>query len=222
MQALSAFKGSHISADKLAKAACEIEMEKCREPIGKQDQYISSFGGFNLIEFHPDEGVHVSPIICLQDTLKQLESNILLFYTGVTRSASLLLAQQSSLIESDDKKREILSKMVDLTYVLATELQNNNVDAMGEILHEGWMLKKSIISAISTSQIDEWYSIAMKAGATGGKLLGAGAGGFLMIYAPKERHLKIINSLNGLRQIPVKFETSGSKIIFYNMEVLNE
>lgn len=217
LQALNAYNGVHISADHLAKAACEIEIKRCGEPIGKQDQYISSFGGFNLIEFFPDDEVKVSPIVCKRDTLKKLESNILLFYTGLTRSASKVLAKQSNIIAKDNKKRQIISKMVELTDQLAKDMQNNNIESFGEILHEGWIYKKSLLSEISNSVIDTWYEVARKNGATGGKILGAGAGGFLMLYAPKYRHSSIVSALSDLRYMPFSFEQNGSRILYYNM-----
>lgn len=216
LHALNAYKGRYVSGEHLGEASCKIEIEMCGEPIGKQDQYAAAFGGFNLIEFCPDESVVVSPLICDPRTVKELESNILLFYTGITRSASALLKQQSDDIANDDAKQQTLQKMVQLAYDMRDELQNNNVDAFGDILHENWMLKKSITSGISTSFIDDWYDAARRAGATGGKILGAGAGGFLMLYAPKDCHGAIKAALPELREIPIGFEPLGSRIIFYH------
>jgi D-glycero-alpha-D-manno-heptose-7-phosphate kinase len=216
LHVLNAFKGRYVSSEQLGEDSCKVEIQMCGEPIGKQDQYAAAFGGFNLIEFCPDETVVVSPLICDPLTIKQLESNILMFYTGITRSASALLKQQSEDIASDDAKHRTLLKMVRLAYDMRDELQKNNVDSFGEILHENWELKKSITNGISTSSIDDWYAAARKAGATGGKILGAGAGGFLMLYAPKERHEAIKSALHILRPIPIGFEPLGSRIIFYH------
>jgi D-glycero-alpha-D-manno-heptose-7-phosphate kinase len=216
LQALNAFKGKYISSEQLGKESCKIEIDICQEPIGKQDQYAAAFGGFNLIEFLKDDTVVVSPVICQQDTIKEIESNILVFYTGITRSASSLLKQQSENIRSDEQKQKNMIKMVDLTYHLFNELQNNNHRAFGEILHENWLLKKGLTDNISNSYIDECYSAAISAGATGGKILGAGSGGFLMLYAPKSKHAKITASLNKLRKIEMGFEPFGSRIIFYH------
>lgn len=215
LQALNAYKGKYISSEQLGKDSCKIELDICGEPIGKQDQYAAAYGGFNLIEFKKDDSVIVSPVITKPETIKEIEENTLMFYTGITRSASNLLKLQSEDVPNDIGKQKTLIKMVDLAYNLFHELQNNNSKVFGEILHENWMLKKSISDGISSSYIDECYEVARSAGASGGKILGAGSGGFLMLYAPRENHQKIKTALNGLRQINVGFESLGSRIIFY-------
>ena len=214
LNALSAYMGRYVSQEQLGRDSCRIELEMCGEPIGKQDQYAAAFGGFNLIQFQPDDSVVVSPIICRRDTLRQVERQTLMLYTGITRSASSLLRQQSDEVGAQGGKQDILKRMVELTYTLADELRRDNADAMGQILHENWELKKSITSGISTPEIDEWYAKARRAGATGGKILGAGAGGFLMLYAPEQSHEGIKKALPGLRPIPISFEPLGSRIIF--------
>lgn len=216
LHALNAYKGIFSSSELLAADSCKIEIDICKEPIGKQDQYAAAYGGFNLIEFFEDESVVVSPLICKPTTLKALNENILLFYSGITRSASALLQQQCTDIVSSALKQQTMKAMVQLAYDLRDELQQNNIAAFGEILHENWTLKKSITSGISTPEIDEWYDRALQAGATGGKILGAGAGGFLMLYAPTEKHPQIKKVLNGLRPIDISFEPLGSRIIFYH------
>lgn len=213
---LNAYLGRHVSSEQLGADSCRIEIDICGEPIGKQDQYAAAFGGFNLIEFRPDDSVIVSPVICRPETIKELERNILVMYTGITRSASLLLRQQSKDIDSDQKKRDAMLQMVKLAYALRTELHNNNTSAVGEILHENWMLKKEMTAGISNETIDGWYAAARKAGATGGKILGAGAGGFLMLYAPHESHAAIKAALPLLRPVAMGFEPLGSRIIFYH------
>ncbi|WP_216213840.1 GHMP kinase [Polynucleobacter sp. 86C-FISCH] len=215
LNALNAFKSKHISCDKLAQDSCYIEIEKCGAPIGKQDQYAAAYGGFNLIEFNPDNSVVVNPIICDKKTIQTLESSILVFYTGITRSASNLLLAQSEIISSSKDKQDVMHKMVSLARTLAKEVQNNNPDVFGEVLHEGWLLKKSISDEISNAEIDEWYQIARKAGARGGRILGAGAGGFLMLSAPLELHEHIKSKLHMLRYTPIQFERLGSRILFY-------
>jgi D-glycero-alpha-D-manno-heptose-7-phosphate kinase len=216
LHALNAYLGRFKSNDSLGKDSCDVEIGICKAPIGKQDQYAAAFGGFNFIEFHPNEVVTVSPIISKKETLRKIEESILLFYTGVSRSASNLLKQQSEDIFSSELKQKTLLKMVSLAHSLKEELQSNNIDAFGEILHENWELKKTITDGVSTPEIDNWYLMARKAGATGGKILGAGAGGFLLLAAPPEKHRHIITVLSGLKHVPVKFEPAGSKIIFYN------
>jgi len=214
LQALHAYKGEYASPEKLAQEACQIEIDILGEPIGKQDQYAAAYGGLNLIQFNPDGSVAVDPIICKKDTIQELESNILMFYTGITRSASNILADQKKNLEADKNKALVMDKMVKLAFDLKNELQENNVSAFGEILNENWNLKKQMASGVSTPAIDDWYDLAMKAGATGGKLLGAGGGGFLMFYAPKDKHVQVRQSLNMLRPIDLKFDYQGSKVIF--------
>ncbi len=216
LHALNAYKGIFSSSESLGAGSCRIEIDICQEPIGRQDQYAAAYGGFNMMEFMPDDTVIVSPIICDPTTIRQIEQSTLLFYTGITRSASGLLQQQSSDIASSQDKQLTMSKMVELTHTLKSELERNNIHAFGEILHENWLLKKSLTKGISTAEIDDWYSKAMQAGATGGKILGAGAGGFLMLTAPTEKHQGIKHALTGLRPIDVKFEPLGSRIIFYH------
>ena len=216
LHALNAFMGSYVSSEQLGADSCHIEIERCGEPIGKQDQYAAAYGGFNLIKFNPNDSVVVSPIICRHETISCIERNTLVFYTGITRSASNLLKQQSLEIDEQTTKQKVMHRMVELTYVLAEELQRDNTDAFGEILHESWLLKKSLTVGISSSDIDTWYEVARCAGALGGKILGAGAGGFLMVYAAEKSHEQIKKALSMLRLIPVRFDPLGSRIIFYN------
>jgi D-glycero-alpha-D-manno-heptose-7-phosphate kinase len=214
LNALHAFANRHASAEQLGRESCEIELDRCGEPIGKQDQYAAAFGGFNLIQFNPDDSVSVEPIICKRETLKQLQANTLIFYTGITRSASALLKTQQDAVAVNKAKQKVLQKMVELVHSLKAELQKNNLEAFGEIIHENWELKRSLTSGVSTSLIDDWYARARKAGAAGGKLLGAGSGGFLMFYAPAGRHDAIAHELKELRRMDFSFEPQGSKIIF--------
>jgi D-glycero-alpha-D-manno-heptose-7-phosphate kinase len=216
LHVLNAFKGQYVSSEQLGRDSCHIEIDLCGEPIGKQDQYSAAFGGFNLIEFKADNSVVVSPIICHRATVAEIEMNTLVLYTGIVRSASALLRQQNASLTSSATKRRSMKRMVELAYLLREELHKNNVSAFGEILHENWILKREMTEGISTPEIDEWYRIARGAGATGGKILGAGAGGFLMLYAPRERHQEIIKALPTLRPIPMGFEPLGSRIIFYH------
>ena len=216
LNALYAYVGKYASAERLAEEASYIEIELCKELIGKQDQYAAAYGGFNLIEFNSDDTVLVSPITISPKTIKAIESNILVFYTGKTRSASSLLMQQSKAMEESDQKVKTMHRMVALTYELAKQLRESSHDSLGEILHESWMLKKSLVDGISESEIDYWYDKARQAGAIGGKILGAGAGGFLMLYAPQEKHAAVKLSLNQLKVMPVKFDPLGSRIIFFH------
>ncbi len=216
MNGLSAYLGKFSNREDLAKGACEIEIQIMQEPIGKQDQYAAAYGGLNYYEFHPDGSVIVEPIICKPIIKKQIQANCLFFYTGMTRSASNILAKQQESVANDSKKIEILKQMVRLTQDLRLQLNNNNIRNFGAILHENWLLKKSLNSEISNELIDDSYNIAMKNGASGGKLLGAGAGGFLLFYSEPKNHSRIIESLAHLRHIPMKFTNQGSQIIFYD------
>lgn len=214
LHALHAWSDRYASAEQLAKEACQIEVERCGEPIGKQDQFAAAFGGFNFIQFNPDETVSVEPILCKRDTLLRLQENILVFYSGITRSASGILKEQQTGVASQKSKQKMLGRMVELAHDLKAELQRNNLDAFGEIIHANWELKKGLAHQISSSVIDQWYEKARQHGALGGKLLGAGTGGFLMFYAPQERHEAIARALSKLRRIDMRFEPQGSKIIF--------
>ena len=214
LHALHAYAGRYASAEQLAKEACAIEIERCGEPIGKQDQYAAAFGGFNFIEFNGDDSVSVEPILCQRETLLQLQESIVVFYTGLSRSASAVLKKQQNAVATSDAKQRTLQRMAQLARDLKAQLQRNDISAFGEILHEGWELKRSITSEISSAEIDGWYTTARQAGAVGGNLLGAGSGGFLMFYAPRDRHEAIAHALSSLRKIPIQFEPQGSRIIF--------
>jgi len=214
LNALYAYQNKYISKVDLGVQSCNIEIDICREPIGKQDQYASSFGGMNLIEFMKDDNVNVTPLICKIDTIMELEESLIVFYTGITRSASNILETQKKGMDNLENQL-VLAKMVDLTYILFKEMQSNNLSVFGEILHENWNLKKSLVKSISNTFIDECYEAAIRAGAIGGKILGAGAGGFLLFFAPKNKHAGIEKALSKLEKLNFSFENEGSKIIYY-------
>jgi D-glycero-alpha-D-manno-heptose-7-phosphate kinase len=216
LQALFAYQGRQLTAEELADRACAIEIDRCRKPIGKQDQYAAAYGGFNLIQFNPDDSVAVTPVIMPKEKRAELERNIIVFYTGITRSASAILQTQSDAMVSDAAKQDAQKRMVRLAYELMTELQRGNLDSFGKILDENWQLKKGLAPGVSTGDIDGWYEAACAAGAIGGKILGAGSGGFLMFYAPQERHEAIERALMPLRKVSFRFDPLGSRIIFYN------
>ena len=215
LHALYGFKHQYVSNEQLAAQSCHIEIEICGDPIGKQDQYAAAYGGLNYIRFHPDDSVSVDPIICSADTLTRLQDQIVVFYTGRSRGAGELLAEQSKKTASETRVQDTLVKMVALAEDLKRELEHNNLDAFGEILHENWMLKKTLVEGISDSELDDWYETARRAGALGGKLLGAGRGGFMMFFAPPERHEAIVHALPGMREVRFRFDNNGSQIIFY-------
>ena len=214
LHVLHAHAERYASAEQLAREACVTEIERCGEPVGKQDQYAAAFGGLNFIQFNPDDSVTVEPIICERETIRQIQAHTLVFYTGITRSASVLLKQQQTALGAEKKKQQVLRKMVGLAHQLRDDLQRNRIAGLGEIIDENWRLKKSLAAGIAPDVIDAWYARARKAGAAGGKLLGAGAGGFLMFYAPPDRHDAIAGALGELRRMDFRFEPQGSRIIF--------
>lgn len=215
LHALYAYKGVYAGAAQLGEESCAIEIDVCGAPIGKQDQYAAAFGGFNRIMFHKDGTVDVEPLICPVSAVRALEENIVMLYTGRTRNANSILSEQSRKSASSKTVQETLHAMTAQTVDFARAMQAEDCDAVGEILHEAWRLKRSLTGGISDSHIDAWYDKGRCAGAIGGKILGAGAGGFLMFYAPRDRHQAIIHALPELRPVPVRFERAGSNVIFY-------
>lgn len=216
LQVISAYKGEFCSPEALAEQASHIEIDLCGEPIGKQDQYAAAFGGLNLIEFRPDDTVAVTPVICKPEHLGTFESQVLCFYTGRTRSASNILREQSDLSRDSRSVIESLIAMKGLAKDFARSLYDGDMEAMGGALHDGWMLKRNLTSGISDSMIDHYYEAARKEGAYGGKVLGAGGGGFLMIQAPVDRHEAIVRALSDLKLVSLPFSTEGARIIFYH------
>jgi D-glycero-alpha-D-manno-heptose-7-phosphate kinase len=214
LNALHAFRGHLSGAERLAQEACHIELERCGHPIGKQDQYIAAYGGLKCIRFNPDGTVFTDAIICTPQTRKCLQERLLLLYTGLTRSANDILSEQSRNTESDELKRASVQRMVDLAGQLRDALISDNLDGFGETLHAGWMEKRRLANGISNSSIDQWYETARAHGAIGGKILGAGGGGFLLLYAPVNRHREICQALPELRSIPFSLEPQGSKLIY--------
>ncbi|MBM3845532.1 MAG: GHMP kinase [Verrucomicrobia bacterium] len=214
LNALHAQAERHASAEQLAREACEIEIERCGEPIGKQDQYAAAYGGLNYLEFRQDGTVAVEPIICRRETLEGIQQQLLVFYTGITRSASKVLQRQSAALRSGRKAMNAMKRMAELARELRRGLQRNQPQVLAETVHENWELKRSLAKGISSSAIDAWHKKAMKAGASAGKLLGAGSGGFLMFLADPSRHEAIRRTLSDLREVPFQFEPRGSQIIF--------
>jgi D-glycero-alpha-D-manno-heptose-7-phosphate kinase len=214
LNALHAHRGQMAGAERLASEACHIEIDRCRQPIGKQDQFIAAYGGLQYIRFNPDGSVYADPVLCSPATRKQLASRLLLLYTGLTRRADDILAEQSRETHTDQEKRASLRTMVCLADQLAEALGRDDLDAFGEILHTGWLEKRKLASGISNDRIDNWYQRARAAGAIGGKILGAGGGGFLLLYADPAHHTDICRALPELRHIPFHFCPQGSKVVF--------
>ena len=212
LNALYAYKGQVTSPGLLAEQACEIEIDILKKPIGRQDQYAAAYGGVNYIRFNPDHSVDVEPVPCRPEFLDQLEKHILLLYTDQQRDADVILKKQS---EGSADKRSVLRQMRDLAGELRTTMGGRgDLDDFGRILHEGWELKRSLGFGITTAGVDEWYQAARRAGAMGGKLLGAGGGGFLLVMAPPERHEAIREAVGRPREISFRLDRRGSRVIF--------
>jgi len=211
LNALYAYKGQHVSAEHLAQKACEIEINVLGQPIGKQDQYAASYGGFNYIRFNKDENVFVDPIICEKETKEQLNKKLLLFYTGVERVSSHILEEQRGNIGKNNK---FLTEMVKLSEIIRESIISNGSNTVGKLLHQGWEYKKQLASKITNPVIDEYYERGRNAGAVGGKISGAGGGGFLLFYCEGKYQDKVRNALSDLKEIPFRFEPQGSKIIY--------
>ena len=214
LNALYAYKNQFVSKATLAREACAIEIERCGEPIGKQDQFAAAFGGLNLIRFHADESVSVDPVICTPAVLQAVEDATLVFFTGRTRSASAVLAEQSKSLSSEESKR-VMRRMVQLAFDLKAELESGTLDHFGAILDENWHLKTQLARGITDAQISAWYQAGIANGATGGKLLGAGNGGFIMFFAPPHTHQAITAALSGLQPVKFKADRNGAQIVFY-------
>jgi D-glycero-alpha-D-manno-heptose-7-phosphate kinase len=221
LNGLYAFHGRHASPQQLAEQACHVEIGLCGDPIGKQDQFAAAFGDLRMYHFHPNGTVKVEPLICRTQTLERLQQNLLMFYTGIVRSSGDILKEQTRVLAQERTAIEKMRGIVKHAYAVRHELENGNPDGVGEILHESWMLKRSLTGGITSPEIDGWYEAARAAGASGGKILGAGGGGFLLLYVQQERQAVVRQALSQLRQIPFRFENEGSKIVFYNPTTLD-
>jgi len=212
LQALSSHLGIYRSPQQLAEEASRIEIEVLGKPIGRQDQYASAVGGFNLIEFLPDgRGVTVSPIVAPDGTLESLFRSLMLFHVGTDRQAGDVLGEQREATRSGSAT-EALTAMRDMAYEMRDALAAGDASAVGPLLHRNWQLKRGLTGSVSNSAIDDAYDAAMSAGATGGKLLGAGGGGFLLMCAPADRQGAVRAALSGLREVPFRFTARGSHV----------
>jgi D-glycero-alpha-D-manno-heptose-7-phosphate kinase len=212
LNALHAYKGEIVNRHKMAEEACHIEIDVLKKPIGRQDQYAAAFGGFNYLRFNPDHHVDVEPVPCRLEMVRELEQRMLLLYTNQKRDADVILKQQSA--QTPDKM-PILRQMKDLADAMRQAFSGRgDLEEFGKLLHEGWELKRSLGFGISDDRIDNWYELARKAGAQGGKLLGAGGGGFLLIMAPRERHKMIREALGHPREVDFQVDRLGSRIVF--------
>jgi D-glycero-alpha-D-manno-heptose-7-phosphate kinase len=211
LQALYTLLGQIVPAERLAREACNIEIEILHKPIGLQDQYIAAYGGLRFIEFMQDGRVNTEVVKLQPEHRRRLNDNLMLFFTGVTRKADRILDEQKRNI---DGRFHVLSQLKHMAYDARLELEAGNVDVIGELLHQAWSLKKSLATQISNHAIDNLYSAAICAGATGGKITGAGGGGFLLLYCPYEKQNAVRSALSRLQELPFGLENDGSKVIF--------
>ena len=214
INALYAHRRIFVPKERLASEACMLEIEKLGEPIGKQDQYAAAYGGVNLIEFERHGGVTVQPLLLPTATQSELEGNLMLFYTGTQRDARDVLSKQSVALESDESVASRMQQMVELAYDMRDILLAGDLDAFGRALHRGWEIKRTISKQISTSAIDDLYARALDAGALGGKIAGAGGGGFLLLYCPKAKQARVEEQLGGCQRLEFRFDWGGARIAF--------
>jgi D-glycero-alpha-D-manno-heptose-7-phosphate kinase len=210
LNALFAYQGHQASAEELAQGACEIEIDRCGKPIGKQDQYIAAFGGIRDLRFGPGEEVVAEELGLPAAERRLLQHQIMLFYTGVTRSADTILAEQNANIAATRPQLHVLR---DLAGFAVDRLRSGDVDAIGPALRESWEAKRKLASGVSNGQIDDAVGRALDAGASGAKLTGAGGGGFLLVICPMERQRAVRQSLADMRELPVKLDRLGSRVV---------
>ena len=211
LHALYAYKKELVLTERLAQEACHIEREVLGKPIGIQDQYIAAYGGLRFMGFTTGGEVVGLRLELSERTMRRLSDNLLLFFTGVTRKADTILKEQKTNIKD---RLTILSEMKHIAHVACDEIQNENIDAVGTLLHESWLLKKQLASQISNSALDDMYETARKAGAVGGKISGAGGGGFLLLYVPRGQQEQVRDALKDFQEYPFTLGQDGSKVIF--------
>jgi len=214
LKALHQYKGDIIGTRALAEEACDIEMNMLHEPIGKQDQYIAAFGGITCMEFSKDGYVNVYPLDLKNETLYDLEDNLMLYFTGFSRSASSILKEQDDGSKKDDSDMiKNLDFVKELGYRSKEAFEKGNLREFADIMNTHWEYKKKRSGSMSNPQIDEWYEYALKNGALGGKMIGAGGGGFLMFYTENKTKLRAAMSKTGMEEVRFRFEMQGATIL---------
>ena len=211
LNALYQHQGLAVTAEQLAQHACDIEINILKKPIGVQDQYIASYGGINFMEFKQGGEVKIEPLGLSEEYLNDLKSYLMVFFTGKTRQAVAVLQEQKANIE---KKNSILLEMADQARLGKKLLSLGKIASLGRLLDAGWKLKKQLASKISDTEIDRIYTAAKKAGAMGGKISGAGGGGFMTLFVPTNKREAVRKAMHGLREMPVGLSRDGSKVIF--------
>ncbi len=214
LHAVYAFRRDHVSAANLADEACAIEIDRLRRPVGKQDQYVAAFGGINCLDFSPDGRVAVSPLAISADTMYDLEENLLMFFTGYSRRADQVLAEQKTRSERGDPRMlDNLHYVKELGLRCKAALEQGDTEGFAAIMHEHWEYKKKRSASMSNRGIDRGYQLGREAGALGGKLVGAGAGGFLLFYTRDPRALRQAMAAGGLIEVRFTFDHDGSTVI---------
>jgi D-glycero-alpha-D-manno-heptose-7-phosphate kinase len=211
LHAMYVFLNESVTAGRLAHEACQIEIDRLEKPIGIQDQYIVAYGGLRLLEFSPDGEVNNAKVELEEEQQRLLNENLLLFFTGVTRKADRILDEQKHNIND---RLPVLREMKQMAYEAHQQLQAGNIEMIGELLHESWQLKKQLAIQISNRSIETIYDAARKAGAIGGKITGAGGGGFLLLYCPHDKQKAVRAALHQLQELPFQIEPDGTKVIF--------
>ena len=211
---INALKGQQISKEDLAKQAIYIEQKVLKESVGSQDQILASFGGFNRINFYPDDTFNITPVIISKSLTDQLQSHMLLFFTGVSRFSSDIAKDKIANFKNRFQELTQIKQMVDEGLSIL-QSPSTPIAELGKLLHESWQLKRSLSNKISTPEIDTIYQTGLAAGAIGGKILGAGGGGFILFFAKPENHKNIRKKLKGLVQVSFCFDNTGSKIVLY-------
>jgi D-glycero-alpha-D-manno-heptose-7-phosphate kinase len=216
MHALYALKGQIVGKHQLATESIHLEQDILKETVGSQDQVLAAYGGFNHIRFLPNGEVSVRPVTVTQDRVRELNSHLMLFYTGIKRTASNVAATYVNDIDERRRQLRLMNDLVEESISIVSSSQD--LTPFGELLHEAWQAKRSLSAQVSNPQVDELYDLARSAGAIGGKLIGAGGGGFLLLFVPPHCQQAVRDKLNRLIHVPFKFEFSGSQIIFYDHE----
>jgi D-glycero-alpha-D-manno-heptose-7-phosphate kinase len=213
LHALYALKGQMVSKKQLAEESIYIEQKILKETVGSQDQMSAAHGGFNIIEFSPDDKISVRPMTLSQERIGELNSHLMLFYTGIIRTASNIAESYVNNIENGKRQLCMMNDLLEESISILNS--GKDINGFGQLLHKAWQAKRSLSEKVSNSNVDELYNVARSAGATGGKLTGAGGGGFMLLFVPPEKQIKVREKLNKLIYVPFKFESSGSKIIFF-------
>jgi len=214
LHALYALKGQMPSKHQLAQESIYIEQEILKETVGSQDQVSAAHGGFNIIEFSPNNKISIRPMTLTQERIEELNSHLMLFYTGIIRTASDIAESYVNGIEDKKRQLRILNDLFEESISILNK--DKDIAGFGKLLHEAWQAKRSLSKKVSNSNVDEIYNMARSSGAIGGKLTGAGGGGFMLLFVPPEKQIKVREKLNNLIYVPFKFEFSGSQIVFFN------